>query len=160
MAEFVQAAGKIVGGVASYEAGRYNNQVAKTEAIEAERDGVVEEARVREAARLAIGEQVAAQAGSGFQPGTGSALEALTQSQVNAVLDAMTLRRQAAAKARAARTQGKIAKASGENALVAGLLGAASSVAGSQSDWAAARAGSSAARSYGGSPAAAAPGPR
>lgn len=140
----MQAAGSVISGVAGYEAGKFNRGVARTEAIEAERDGVSEEARIRDAARLAMGDQVNAQGANGFQAGTGSALDALTQSQINATLDALTVRRAAAARARGSRIQGEIAYAKGSNDLVAGMLGAASSVASAKTDWASARAGSSA----------------
>ncbi|WP_294277574.1 hypothetical protein [uncultured Sphingomonas sp.] len=133
--EAFQAAGNIVQGVAGYEAGKYNQAVANTEAIDQERAGAAEEGRVREAARAAIGQQLAAQGGNGFAMGTGSALDALAQSQVNAALDAMTVRRDAALRARSARTAGAIARAQGDNALVAGMLGAAARV----TDWASSR---------------------
>lgn len=133
--EAAQAAGQLIGGVGAYEAGRYNKAVANTEAIETERAGAADELRVREAARLAIGAQVAAQGSNGFAQGTGSALDALTQSQINATLDAMNVRRQAAAQARARRISGSIAKAQGDNALVQGMFGAA----GTSIDWASSR---------------------
>lgn len=130
--EAVQAAGNVIQGVAGYEAGKYNRAVAETEAIEQERAGAAEEGRVREAARVAIGQQLAAQGSNGFAMGTGSAVDALMQSQVNAALDAMTVRRDAALRARSARTAGAIAKAQGDNALLAGMMGAAARV----TDWA------------------------
>lgn len=143
MAEGFQAAGKLIQGVAGYEAGRFNQAASRTEAIEIERAGAAEEARVREAARLQIGQQLAAQGGNGFAMGTGSALDALEQSQVNATLDALNVRREAAMRARAARVAGSIARAEGDNALVAGMFGAASGVSSMRSDWAAARSGTS-----------------
>lgn len=106
MVEAVQAVGNMVGGMASYENGKYNRDLSNTMATEAERDGAVSESRVRDAARMAIGQQVAAQGANGFQQGTGSAIDALTQSQINATLDALTIRRQAASRARGLRIQG------------------------------------------------------
>lgn len=141
MVEAVQAAGHVIGGVAGYEQGRWNAGAAETEAVETARAGAGEEARVRETARMAIGQQLAAQGAGGLAMGTGSALDALTQSQVNAALDALTVRDQAARRARAARVSGAIARAQGENALVQGMFGAASSVARGRGDWAAARSG-------------------
>lgn len=141
MAEGLQAAGNVINGVGQYEAGKYNAKVANTQAIELERSGAAEEERTREAARMQMGQQVAAQAGGGFQLGTGSALDALTQSQINASFDALTIRREAAGRARAQRISGAIAKSQGENALVSGMLGAATTIANSNSDWAAARSG-------------------
>lgn len=135
MAEAIQAGAKIVGGVAGYEAGRYNRKASRVEAISAERDGAAEEARVREAARLAMGDQIAAQGSNGMLPGTGSALDALQQSAVNATLDALTVRRAAKAKARAIREGGNIAYAKGKNDLVQGIMGGSASAV----DWASSR---------------------
>lgn len=136
MAEAMQAAGNLIGGAASYENGKYNQGLAETEAVEAERAGTAEEARVREAARAQIGEQLAAQGANGFAMGTGSALDALQQSQINAALDAMQVRQEAAGRARAARVQGAIARAQGNNDLVKGMFGAASSAYRMKADWA------------------------
>lgn len=141
----IKAAGSIVSGTASYETGKYNRAVSNTMAINAERDGTVEESRIRDAARQAIGQQVAAQGSNGFQQGTGSAIDALTQSQINATLDALTARRQAAAKASGLRVQGAQAYSAGANAMTAGLFGAASAVA----DWANAKAKANAGQSGG-----------
>lgn len=135
MAEAFQAAGNLISGIGGYEAGRFNKRMSDTEAVEIERAGAIEEGRVRDAARMAIGEQVAAQGANGFAQGTGSALDALTQSQVNATLDAMNVRQQAAQRARAARVSGRIALAQGNNALTAGMVGAA----GNAVDWASKR---------------------
>jgi len=130
--EAMQAAGNIIGGVGAYEAGKYNRDVANTEAIEIERQGAEDELRVRQAARAAMGAQVAAQGANGFAQGTGSAIDALAESQINAALDALTVRRAAASQARSRRVAGAIAKAQGDNALTQGLFGAAASSV----DWA------------------------
>lgn len=131
MVELAQATGNVIGGVAGYEAGKYNAKVAETEAVQSARDGAGQESRVREAARMAIGQQVAAQGANGFQQGTGSAVDAIAQSQVNAMLDALTIRREAAARSRSLRVSGAIAKAQGANALVQGMVGASAKVV----DW-------------------------
>lgn len=144
MAEAFQAAGNLIGGVGAYEAGRYNREASRIAAIEDERFGAAEETRIREAARLAIGEQVAAQGANGFAMGTGSAIDALRESQVNAAFDGLIARQEAARRARARRAEGDIAYAQGSNALVQGMLGAASSVSSMRTDWANARSGTSA----------------
>lgn len=141
MTEIAQVAGNIFGGMASYETGKYNRALSRVQATEAERAGADQETRIREAARQQIGAQVAAQGGNGFQMGTGSALDALTFSQVNAALDALTARREATGRARSARMAGDQAYAAGSNALVQGMMGAASTAVGENSDWASARAG-------------------
>lgn len=143
MAELLQAGGNIIQGVAGYEAGKYNRAAAKQDAIAEEMAGAAEVSRIREAARMAIGEQVAAQGGNGFAMGTGSALDALEQSQVNAAFDALIARQDAARRARARRTQGEIAYAEGKNALVQGMMGAASKSVDWASDRRSSNAGSS-----------------
>lgn len=143
MAEATNIAGKVVSGIAGYETGKYNRKVARTRAIEEERAGAAAVARIRDGARIAIGQQLAAQGSNGFQMGSGSALDALTESQINATLDALNARQEATARARGLRVQGDIAYAQGYNSMVQGLIGAASSAAQMNSDWASARAGSS-----------------
>ncbi len=145
----LQAAGSIVQGIGAYKAGKYNRDVANVMATEDERDGAAQEGRIREAARASLGAQVASQGENGFQVGTGSAIDALAESQINAVVDAMTVRRQAASAARANRIKGQIAFKEGEQALIAGLFSAGSKVLSGQSDWATARAGTSAGRAGG-----------
>lgn len=137
----IAAAGSIVKGVAGYQAGRKNKKALFGQALEEERAGVAEEARIRDAARQAMGEQVSAQFSNGFFGGTGSALDALQQSQINAALDTLNIRREAAGKARSLRAQGRQAATQGKFALVEGLLGAGSSIAGMSSDWASAKSG-------------------
>ena len=143
MAQLTQAAGNLIGGVASAEAGKYNRAVAETDAIEEARAGAAEETRIRAAARQAIGQQLAAQGSNGFAMGTGSALDALAESQVNAAFDGLLARQDAARRARARRTQGAIAYAEGQNALVQGMIGASSKAVDWASDRRAANAGSS-----------------
>lgn len=137
----MQIAGNLIQGVAGYEAGRYNRDLNNNLALEEERAGAAQEAQVREDARMAIGEQIAGQGGSGFQMGSGAALDALSQSQVNAALDALAVRRDAAGRARVRRVEGAQAYAAGQNQLVQGLLGAGAAYQANRSDWAAARSG-------------------
>lgn len=143
-ATIFSSAGQIVSGIGANRAGQYNQRAMEATALDEERDGAAQELRIREAARAAIGQQVAAQGANGFQQGTGSAIDALAESQVNAVLDAMTVRRQAASAARSSRMKGEIAAAEGKQALIAGLFGAGSRIVSHQSDWATARAGTTA----------------
>lgn len=151
MAEFIQAAGKLVQGVGSYAASRSQRKTLRRGAREEEAFGAAQELRIRDAARAAMGDQVAAQFGNGMQGGSGSALDGLFQSSVNAALDRLSVRADAANKARALRAQGKQAATAGKFALVEGLLGAGSAVASGQSDWADARRGSTPSGGSGGS---------
>ncbi|WEK43647.1 MAG: hypothetical protein P0Y64_02095 [Candidatus Sphingomonas colombiensis] len=126
MAEALQIAGNVVQGIAAHDAGKYNRDASYNAAIEEERAGNAEQTRIRAAARQAIGQQVAAQGENGFAQGTGSALDALAESQVNAAFDGLLARQQAAARARARRAEGDVAMAAGNNALLTGMMGAAS----------------------------------
>lgn len=143
MAEIAQAAGHMVQGIASFAAGNHNAKVYRRQAGEEERATVAAETRIRETARAEIGQQIAAQFSNGMMGGTGSALDSLTQSQINAALDALNVRRDGAIKAQSLRSAAKQAKVQGALGLVSGMLGAGSSVANNQADWAAARSGQS-----------------
>ena len=141
MAEAIQAAGKIVGGVGAYAASRSQRKTLRRQAREEELFGAQQELRIRDAARAAMGDQVAAQFSNGMQGGSGSALDSLFQSSVNAALDRLTVRQDAANKAKALRAQGKQVATAGKFALAEGFLGAASSIQQGRSDWADARRG-------------------
>lgn len=121
-------------------AGSANRELAYGQAREEEAAGAARELRIRAEARKAIGEQVAAQASNGFLGDTGSPLEALAESQVNAVLDAMTVRREAAMRARSLRAEGNQARAMGRMGAIETLIGTGAQGLGIGSDWAAARA--------------------
>lgn len=138
------AVGKIVQGVGGLVAGNANARALKRQSREELALGVAEETRVREAARASDGELIAAQFANGMMGGTGSALDALRESKVNAALDILQIRRQSMGKAMALRAQAKQEKTRGRFALLEGVLGAASSVNQMSSDWADARRGQSA----------------
>ena len=144
----LKMAGQIVQGVAGYSAGLASKRAAYQSAKEAEQDAVDQETRIRENARKAIGGQIAAQGSNGFQMGTGSALDALMESQTNAVLDALVVRRRAASEARARRIEGDQAKKNGTFDLISGVFGAVETAAVAKQDWASAKSGQSG--SYGG----------
>jgi hypothetical protein len=147
MTDAVKAVGSLVNGAAGYEAGKYNKKVAEQNAISSEREGAAQVAQIREAARQAMGNQISAQAGNGFQIGTGSALDALTESQINATMDALNARREAQSRAIGYRVQGAQALAAGKNAYTAGMLNAASNVLDFKADWAANKSGTTSAPS-------------
>ncbi len=122
---------------AANKAGNAQKKVADGQALEEETAGAAQELQIREAARKAIGAQVAAGSSNGFRGDTGSALDAITESQTNMVLDAMRVRREAASKARSLREQGSQARSAGRMSAIESLIGGASSVIGMRSDWAA-----------------------
>ena len=141
VAAAMQAGGQIVQGVGGLLAGNANSKALKKQSRETLASGVAEEARIREAARGTMGDQIAAQFSNGMMGGGGSALDALRESKINSTLDALEIRRQAIGKAQALNAQAKQAKTEGRFALASGILGAGSSIASGRADWADARRG-------------------
>lgn len=135
--------GAVVKGVSAYSASRANARGMDNQADEELRAGVAQEADLRVSARAAIGEQMAAQGSNGFFGGTGSALDTLRESQINAALDVLRIRREASVKATTLKSQAKQVRREGVFSAAGALLGAASSAIGMKADWAAASAGSS-----------------
>lgn len=137
----IEGVGAIVGGQASKAAGKYSREVQRVNAANALRDGVAQISRIRSAGRQHTGRQLAAQAASGFQIGTGSAMEDLLESQVNIELDVLETRRQSEMRAMGYRAQGALDYAAGQNAAIAGYFGAAKAAADAVADYASAGAG-------------------
>jgi hypothetical protein len=133
---FLAAAGSLVQGVGGLMAGNANAKRALMERDDELQSTAGEIRRMRDQQRAQIGEQLAAQVSGGFEGGTGTALDALRQSQIEAALDVMELRRQGNLRARALEMQAKDAKREGRFALVSGILGAGSSAIKARSDWA------------------------
>lgn len=132
----LMAAGPIVQGVAGYQAGRYNKQVAGANAQAVEAEGAEQALRIRNAARVHMGRQIGAQAESGFEIGTGTAIDSLIESATNAELEAMEARRAAASRATAYRLQGRQAGMEGKNALIASLFSGAAAAVSAKQDYA------------------------
>lgn len=141
---FAAAAGSLVQGVGGMIAGHKNKKRAFAAGREEIRAAGEEEREVRKNARRAIGAQLAAQWSNGLEGGTGSALDALRESQLEAALDAMEARRQGQSRNAALRSQGKAAEREGYFSGASALLGAASSYNSMKTDWAQARTGSTA----------------
>jgi hypothetical protein len=149
--EAMAIGGNIVKGVGSFFAGQSNAKALRAASREELIAGAAQEAQIREVARKAIGEQVAGQFSNGFQGGTGTALDALQESAVNAAIDAMRVRREASMRAANLRKQGQQAATQSWFDLASGLMGAGSAAYGMKADWAAARQGQTpSAGSYGG----------
>lgn len=124
----MKAVGQVVGGIGALRAGNFTAAVDKTNATNAVNDGTAEAAQIRDTARAAIGRQYAGLAGSGFAPDSGSALEAVRQSSIEAELDVMRTRRKAQAEAVGYRTQGGLAKMQGKYAMIGGVINGAASL--------------------------------
>lgn len=131
----LKAVGSLVKGVAGYQTGRYNAKVAKNQAVEERALGNDEERRIRVEARRTMGLQIAAQAESGFQVGTGSALTALEESLINREVDILTSRRNAIGRQRGLQSQAMLAKRGANMALFEGVIGAAGAVADYKADY-------------------------
>jgi len=134
----MQIAGQVIGAIGTYRQGVWQKKQDYANALAVEQAGSAQEARVRDAAREATGNQIAGQFANGMQGGTGSAIDAVNQSLVNGALDALTIRQGAAAKADTLRTEGNVAKTTSVFNTMTALLGAGSSAVKMNSDWAAA----------------------
>lgn len=148
--EAFSIAGSLVKGVSGLVSGQSNNKALRAQAQEERIAGAAQEAQIREVARKAIGEQVAGQFSNGFQGGTGSALDYLHESAVNAAIDAMRVRREAQVRGLRLDQQAHQEAVRGWFDLASGLLGAGASATAMRSDWAAARTGMTPAGRYGG----------
>ena len=140
---FLGAGGKLVQGVGALRAGNSNSKALKKQARGELAAGAAEEARIREAARSQMGDQVGAQFSNGLEGGSGSALDALRESKIQAALDTLEVRRQARLKSDELNARAKLEKRQGRYALAGAILGAAGDVASSSGDWADARRGKS-----------------
>lgn len=129
-------AGPLISGIGGKMAGDANAKRLTEAARDEQLSGLADRTRQREELRSAIGEQLAAQVSNGLEGGTGTALDALRQSQIEGALDALELRRQSEMRARALRTQAKDAKRAGNFALLEGVIGAGASAFKQKSDWA------------------------
>lgn len=137
----LMAASSLAKGVGGMMAGNANAKALNRQASGEIGVGVAEEARIRDAARSTMGEQSAAQWSNGMTGDSGSALDALMESKINAAMDTLEIRRRAQIRAAELRAQGKQAKREGQFALLEGVIGAGSAAYQVKSDWADARRG-------------------
>lgn len=134
----IAGVGSIVQGVAGLQAGKYNKKIGQANQRQALAEGAEEALRIRRAGRMFLGRQIAAQGESGFEVGTGSALDTLRESQTNIELEAMEAMHQGVTRGVEYARQGDMAYRQGKMQLVEGLFGAASGMAKGASDYAAA----------------------
>ncbi|PTR07865.1 MULTISPECIES: hypothetical protein [Novosphingobium] len=132
----VQALGSFAQGYAGYRAGMFNARVAQANAQGALVDGATASAASDAKYRAAIGEQLAAQGAGGFQMGTGSNLDAVLASRVNQTYAAMSIQRQAAARAVGFNNQAEMSRYSARQALFQGISNAASGMMKNTTDYA------------------------
>lgn len=139
LATAITAGGQVVKGIAANKAGKFNQKVDEANAVDALREGTAQVSRIRDASRIALGRQIGAQGESGFEVGTGTAIESLLESQTNSELDAMDASRTARSRYNAYMLSGQQARSEGKNAMISGLIGAAGSVASGVQDYASGR---------------------
>lgn len=142
VARVLTVAGPVIQGIGGLAAGNQAKRAAYEAARDEEMATNADALRIRDEARRAIGDQLGAQWANGFTGDSGSALDAVRESQVNAALDAMERRRQGAARARSLREEGRAAKREGIFGLASGILSGVGSAIGQKADWAQANAGS------------------
>lgn len=135
----------LIQGVGGMMAGQSNKKRLFAQADEEIGAAQAQERELRRDARRTIGAQLAAQWGNGFEGGSGTALDAVRESELEAVLDAREIRRQGVARYNSLRKQGKQEAREGAFSLASSMVGAASSFGQMKSDWAQARTGSSSA---------------
>lgn len=135
---FLALGSGIAKGVGGLMAGKANAKALREQAREERVAKAGEIRRVREDARRQIGEQYAQLAGNGMEGAAsgGTALDLLRESQVEAALDVLELRRQGETRSRALEREAKLEKRRGKFALVEGILGGVGEMAGMKSDWA------------------------
>lgn len=141
---FLAAGASLVQGVGGFMASQSNKKALRRqqrEEADATRDAELDH---RSEARKAIGAQLAAQYSNGMTGGTGTALDAIRESLVNAAVDARRIRQQGASRSEALGRRAKLEGRTGYFDLAGALIGGASSFAGMQSDWAQARVGTNA----------------
>lgn len=139
-AGFLQVAGSLFQGIAGASAARKNARRAERQAAEERRASAAEIRRFKDQARAQIGEQLAAQVGNGLEGGSGTALDSLRQSQINAALDVMEIRRQGSTRARSLEDRADDLRDEAKFSLLSGVLGAGSSHLTTRADWAQERA--------------------
>jgi hypothetical protein len=121
----IGAAGSVLGGLAANEAGKYTRKVMRINGQNAQRDGVEQAARIREAARLAMGRQARRRRLERFPDGKRLGARCLRESAIEREIDLATVRKQATMKATAFGQQGDIARAQGRSAMIGGFISGA-----------------------------------
>ena len=129
-------AGPLIGGVSRMDAANTNARRLDEQAGEERRAGLEDRNRTRDEIRSMMGVQLAAQVAGGLEGGSGTALDALRQSQIEGALDILELRRQTETRARSLNVQANDQRREGRFALLEGLIGAGSAHFKGKSDWA------------------------
>ena len=130
----VQAVGSIASGISQQNEARRQAAYANANADLAEAQGASEAQAIREKARRLAGQNRAAIGASGVDI-SGSFLDALSDSDINAELDAQTALWNRKIEATNGRGQAKASSAAGSSALVGGFFGAGSAAISGYGNW-------------------------
>lgn len=100
--------------------------IAEENARRAILGGEQQASQINRDARMAMGEQIASAAGSGFVPGAGTAADLITASSMNAARDMTAVRTRAAGQAQNYEMEAAAKRASAKAAMLNGMFGAVS----------------------------------
>lgn len=106
------------------DAANYNASVDQTNSQQALETGAQTQVADLAKARAVEGDSLAASAANGVAVGTGSALDSIRQSAINAQFDVLNARNAATAKSNAYLADASAQKAKAKSAILSGLLGA------------------------------------
>lgn len=120
----LQVASSVMQAGSQAKALNYNAGIDKINAQQALQDGASQTNSIMDQARATQGSALEATAVNGVQVGTGSALDALRQTAINAQFNALNARAQAQGKANAYMADAAAKKDQANTALFSGLLGA------------------------------------
>ncbi len=131
----IGAVGQIQQGMAAKQAGDYNAEVARQNAIHAERAGQAKATDVGLRSAAEGGRIKAAQAANNIDVNTGSAVSVQSNQRAAGQVDQTNTNNDALVQAYGYKAQGELEKAKGQSAMVGGFLGAAGTLAGGASKW-------------------------
>jgi hypothetical protein len=126
----VQGGGALMQGIAGFQAGKANARMARAEANAALRQGVAQDDEIRSTARRTAGEAIAAMGANGGQIGTGSALDAMRDIELESGLDRLRVKTQAKNTYAAKQAQSRLYQRQGGWQLLASATDAASAFMG------------------------------
>ena len=128
--QMMQAGGSLIKGIGAFQAGKANARMADAEAQGALRQGVAEDDDIRMRARQTAGEAIAAMGANGGQLGTGSALDAMRDIELQSGLDRLRVKAQAQNAFEGKKAQASLYRKQGAFQLLASIADSASAFAG------------------------------
>jgi hypothetical protein len=129
-AKALQMGGPLVKGVSGFMAGKANAKLMRAEARAAIRTGVAQDDDIRMEARRTAGEAIAGMGANGGGMGSGSALDALREIEVESGLDRLRVKADAHNKSAALNYQARLAKRQGAFELLGGIMDAGAAAVG------------------------------